>query len=400
MGSMEKRSALVLLVVFYCFFQVSAECRRARVLGAGVTGLTSAIFLQRQGWHVTVHAKATPINQEDDPYYASPKAGAWWSGGKNEYSYHTYLVEMGETVNEPKSSAIIRRAKGLYTAPLPSTFDQGLNHISYADNWRNMTAGELNSNWGNTFIFGYEMDTVVVTPSDYLIFLWEVFLNNGGDYVIEDIERLSDLTEMRNTDLVINCPGLGARTLGDVEDQAVYPERGQIIIVRNPRVTACYRARGSYDASDPGNFGTYILPRANGDIVLGGTRTRDDYDLSVRDQDREDILRRNLFLDPELEGYEFVADSVGLRPARDGDIRLEYDNRFKVPVIHNYGHAGGGFESSWGCAKSVNDLVLQQFPGFSTCSINRDNSFETESVSSGVEILLPSCLLGLLFLFI
>lgn len=56
------------------------------------------------------------------------------------------------------------------------------------------------------------------------------FLAAGGKLIHENITRLSDLANKENTDLVVNAPGLGARFLGDVEDAAVYPQRGQVCL--------------------------------------------------------------------------------------------------------------------------------------------------------------------------
>jgi D-amino-acid oxidase len=49
-----------------------------------------------------------------------------------------------------------------------------------------------------------------------------------------------------------------------------------------------------------------------------------------------------------------LAERVGLRPFRKSGVRLERDQlRDGRAVIHNYGHGGGGFTLSWGCAREV-----------------------------------------------
>lgn len=53
--------------------------------------------------------------------------------------------------------------------------------------------------------------------------------------------------------------------------------------------------------------------------------------------------------------------SVGLRPRRHGGVRLEVDHGWDTPVVHNYGHGGGGVTLAWGCADRVVDLALEEF---------------------------------------
>lgn len=62
-------------------------------------------------------------------------------------------------------------------------------------------------------------------------------------------------------DALIVCPGLGARSLGGVEDKDVYPSRGQVILIRAPWITSVRRASGLEEG-----LWTYIIPRRNGDV--------------------------------------------------------------------------------------------------------------------------------------
>jgi len=98
----------------------------------------------------------------------------------------------------------------------------------------------------------------------------------------------------------------------------------------------------------------------------------------ARPETTEDILLRCLALCPELAPPEIRAQRAptvddirnliievgcGFRPARTGGIRLDVEwttsgrDDKKVPVVFNYGHAGAGFESSWGSASIAVDLL-------------------------------------------
>ena len=63
-------------------------------------------------------------------------------------------------------------------------------------------------------------------------------------------------------DAVVVAVGLGARFLGGVEDKAMYPVRGQTVLVRAPWVRF-----GKADISESGL--TYIIPRRSGDVRAG-----------------------------------------------------------------------------------------------------------------------------------
>lgn len=259
----------------------------------------------------------------------------------------------------------------VYTNPLPPDYENGLDFKSYADDFNELNITQLAEtySWGELFGFGFSMKTAMVTAPDYIEWLLQVFLLNGGHLVHEEIKSLSQLTSMSNTDLVINCPGLGARWLGDVNDTDVYPQRGQTLIARLAGAETIWRARGPVDSTDPGNFGTFILPRKNGEIILGGTRQDNDYDTQARQAETDEILGRVGILWPPIKAATVVRTSVGLRPGRNGGIRLELDkDTFAVPVVHNYGHGGGGFETGPGCALQVAEYVASVFPQYSTCS--------------------------------
>ncbi len=57
---------------------------------------------------------------------------------------------------------------------------------------------------------------------------------------------------------------------------------------------------------------------------------------------------------PLLQKAQLVVDEpvrVGLRPARQCNVRLEEEQG--TTIIHNYGHGGSGITLSWGCGQEV-----------------------------------------------
>ena len=58
-----------------------------------------------------------------------------------------------------------------------------------------------------------------------------------------------------------------------------------------------------------------------------------------------------------IEHLSIIRHGVGLRPVRIGGPRLEKENIDTFWVIHNYGHGGYGYQSSYGCSQAVVKLL-------------------------------------------
>lgn len=58
-----------------------------------------------------------------------------------------------------------------------------------------------------------------------------------------------------------------------------------------------------------------------------------------------------------IEHLSIVRHGVGLRPLRIGGTRVEKEKFDDICVIHNYGHGGYGYQSSYGCSKTVVKLL-------------------------------------------
>jgi len=58
-----------------------------------------------------------------------------------------------------------------------------------------------------------------------------------------------------------------------------------------------------------------------------------------------------------IEALDIVRHGVGLRPMREGGPRVEKEKIDGVWIVHQYGHGGYGYQSSYGSAKVAVDLV-------------------------------------------
>jgi len=109
----------------------------------------------------------------------------------------------------------------------------------------------------------------------------------------------------------------------------------------------------------------------------------DDWFPKARPETTIDILERGIALYPELAPPSvrnereptvedlkalIIEEGCGLRPARMGGIRLHSEwvadpgsEGHMVPIIHNYGHGGYGFQTSWGSALAALTLLEGAF---------------------------------------
>lgn len=105
----------------------------------------------------------------------------------------------------------------------------------------------------------------------YTNYLLSRFIAAGGSIVRGKVQHINDVVEGGSgiytdskkatpADAIVVCNGLGARTLGGIEDKDVYPIRGQTILIRAPWVRF-----GMTIATENMGEATYIIPRRSGD---------------------------------------------------------------------------------------------------------------------------------------
>jgi D-amino-acid oxidase len=176
-----------------------------------------------------------------------------------------------------------------------------------------------------------------VEMESYLPWLQERFRRSGGQTIRRAIKSFDEVPGER----VVNATGLAAGRL--CGDDAVFPVRGQTVLVRNPGLTTSVR-------DEERNL--YVHPRS-ADVVLGGTFQAGAWDLTPDPVQRREIIARCTAVVPELRNAEVLGEKVGLRPARLGGPRLEREGR----IVHAYGHGGAGMTLSWGCAEEITRLV-------------------------------------------
>lgn len=313
----------------------------ALVIGAGVSGLTSAICLAEAGRRVTVRAADPP------PGTTSAVAGALWLPFLVEPLDRvtgwgrTTVVELRDLAGDPATG--VRLATGVHAsrttaAPPPWTGTVGAVRCPPGD----LPAG---------FVAGWRFTAPLVEMPVYLEYLTDRLRAAGGRIEHRPVASLDQA--LAAAPLVVNCSGIGAREL--VPDPAVRPVRGQVVVVENPGIEEFFAEEPDASAG-AGTELRYVLPHPDR-VVLGGTAEPDQPDLTPRPEVARRIVARCTEVVPALAGARVVTHRVGLRPVRP-EVRLEAEDRpGGGRVIHNYGHGGGGVTLSWGCAREVADLA-------------------------------------------
>lgn len=158
----------------------------------------------------------------------------------------------------------------------------------------------------------------------------------------------------------MNCSALGSLTLGGVQDKKMTPIRGQTVVVRNEPKNMSGTSSTDHGDSEM----VYVMARgAAGGTILGGCYQIGNWDPKPDMELAKRIMQRCIDLNPELtngEGIEalsIIRHGVGLRPYRAGGVRIEKELIRGLAVVHAYGHAGWGYQGSYGSANAVVKLV-------------------------------------------
>jgi D-amino-acid oxidase len=295
----------------------------ALVIGAGVSGLTTALCLAEAGHVVRIRTAAPPQDT------TSRVAGAMWGStlagpaGKAEDWASASLEAFRELASDPDSgvamtTGTLHSSSG--ATPPPSLFPGVELHRSEQ---------------------GFRVTLPLVDMPRYLDHLAARLHAAGVEIELRPVASLAEAA--REAPVVVNCAGLGARDL--VPDPGLSAVRGQHVVVENPGLDEFF-------ITEPlGPSWTSWFPHGDR-VVLGGLAQQDDWDLTPRESDTERILDGCAAFEPRLRDARVIEQQVGLRPMRDA-VRVEAEPLGAARLVHNYGHGGTGVALSWGCAREV-----------------------------------------------
>lgn len=108
------------------------------------------------------------------------------------------------------------------------------------------------------------------------------------------------------------------------------------------------------------------MQRTGGGTILGGCYQAGNWNASPDPDLAESIKKGCLAMYPKLrqgkgvDELSVIRHGVGFRPLRPQGVRIEAEHVKGVSVIHNYGHGGWGYQSSYGSAAVVALLVERE----------------------------------------
>ncbi|HVX10702.1 MAG TPA: FAD-dependent oxidoreductase [Pirellulales bacterium] len=345
------------------------------VIGAGVSGLTSALCLARAGFRVTL------VADRFAPAVTSVVAGALWEWPPavcgqhqdteslrrakewSETSYHTFTG----LAREPQTGVFLRPVTFYFRRPLDEDAVQSRKVNEYkekVERFRHDAAliAEHGINPTLGFRDAYTHLAPMVDTDVYLGWLLDEVRRMGCRIVEEKLvgslrDEETTLLRRYGATAIVHCAGLGAREL---TDDPMTPLRGAIIRVRNdgttiPRITEAHCV--SHGGSTEERGFVFIVPRGENMLILGGLAEPDEWSLDIDLDNYEpvrEIYRRCVDFLPALRGAVIDAAEpvrIGLRPFRRNGVRLEHEAGTRI--IHNYGHGGSGVTYSWGCGSEV-----------------------------------------------
>lgn len=300
------------------------------MLGAGVVGLSCAVRLAESGHDVAVLARDLPAET------TSAVAAAIW---------YPYLISPPERVSAWSRDTyreLVRLAADVPFIRLRSGSEYLVEKTP--DPWWADAVPDLRriQNPPPGFVDGWSFTSPVVEMGRYLPYLVDRLQAAGGTLTRATVDALPNAA-----DVVVNCTGLGSRSL--VGDERLTPVRGQVVYVEQYGLTEWLIADRGPDRL------SYVVPREH-DIVVGGTSQVGEWSRVPDQVTGTEILRRATEFIPALATARVLGHRVGLRPSRP-EIRCQATSLNGRVVVHCYGHGGAGVTVSWGCADEVVRLV-------------------------------------------
>lgn len=194
------------------------------VIGAGVSGLTTALVLAREGHDISIWAKELPLQTNSaaaaaiwEPYLCNPRDKVLvWSKYTREYLENTVKSDLDSGVRPVRLTEYFDEPKDdPWWRPAVETFGR-VDKTELPDG----------------YVDGYYADLVLMDTSRYLPWLQFQLAERSIRIEQREIGSFKEVPETFR--VIVNCTGLGAREL--CNDNRLYPTRGQVISIKKERL--------------------------------------------------------------------------------------------------------------------------------------------------------------------
>ncbi len=358
------------------------------VIGAGISGLTTALTLQLLDYETKIYADKTTneiADKNDHPEFASLYPSA------SVIPHSVYSDELS-TLFQLSQSVFYELRKqtfpGITVHKHFEVFEFDPDRPEYCDwmlNWQPIDEFDTDVPRRATKeeLYGWVFDCIFADWPLYLPSLIELYKNSGGSIIQKKLE--TDDIGALPTDIIVNCSGTGSPSLfKDPVDKQILMRGHLLHKAEAPLITNAddeiisynYTPQASVYADPSGDAcDVYCYPRKDG-WILGGSRQTgvlekgswhtdiEASDIKSYEVDNIRFPAQIIDLNKEilqetfrksLDASDDLDPSVGYRYIRSkkNGLRLEGEQIDNKTVYHNYGHGGAGVTLSWGCALSI-----------------------------------------------
>jgi glycine/D-amino acid oxidase-like deaminating enzyme len=356
------------------------------IIGAGVSGITTALTLQCLGYDTEVIAEHTYDHLREAALHPG-FASLFPAASIIPHSAHSDQLESIFSISQSLFFNLRKQAfPGLTFHDHYEIFEFKVDPPSYLQKMLNVRfIDELDPNTipkraQSPTLHGWSFDGLFADWPNYFTALNNRYKQTGGTITQQKLSA-DDISQLP-APIIINCSGTGSATLFDdpVEEQVI--SRGHILhkkgapLIKNSEnqvVSYNYTPKASVYSDLEGNpCDVYCYPRKDG-WILGGSRQisrlhekkwdqfsgNEAYQIDGYSVPSQIIdLNRQILshtYDTELVNSDKLTAQIGYRYIRgkNSGLRLEHETKGSKMIIHNYGHGGAGVTLSWGCALRI-----------------------------------------------
>lgn len=367
---------------------------RIIVIGAGVSGVTTALALQLLGYNTEIISDRTVLDvsqKNKHPEFASlfPSASV--------IPHSVYSDRLEELFRQSQSLFYELRKHtfaGITIQKHFEVFEFEADRPDYCD-WmlnfspiNNLAAMAIPRRSDDKPLHGWVFDCIFADWSLYFPALIAFYQERGGTITKQKIKQV-DISDLPS-EIIINCSGTSGSLLFDDPSDNQLIMRGHLLhkadapLIKNNAgevISYNYTPKPNVYCDADGNAcDVYCYPRKDG-WILGGSRQlgqlkNDDkwenieesaaYSIEEIQFPRQIIDLNNEILnhsyDQSLNESDNITPLIGHRYIRNrkNGLRLEKEESSGKIIYHNYGHGGAGVTLSWGCAlEAVHQITAQ-----------------------------------------